>query len=266
MGLCLLVLSCPGDRIGIGAFAEVFKGTFRASDVAIKKLLNNQTPESVAEFWAEVSLMRRLHHVNIVQFIGASTNPPCVVTELLQGNLWDLLHNSRLELPFRLRLQMLLDTARGMQYLHSFNPPIVHRDLKSANLLYNREYQVKVGDFGLSRAKEVQHTMTGQCGTFQWMSPEVMQSQRYTEKADVFSFGIILWEVLFRQVPYQGFNSVQVSIAVITQNLRPPLPSDTPPELAKLMQDCWATNPVQRPVFSDIIDRLQAIAAKYCPA
>lgn len=77
------------------------------------------------------------------------------------------------------------------------------------------------------------------------MSPEVMQSQRYTEKADVFSFGIILWEVLFRQVPYQGYNSVQVSIAVITQNLRPPIPSDTPPELARLMQDCWATVRVQ---------------------
>jgi serine/threonine protein kinase len=83
--------------------------------------------------------------------------------------------------------------------------------------------------------------MTGQCGTFQWMSPEVMQSQRYTEKADVFSFGIILWEVLFRQVPYQGMNSVQVSIAVITQNLRPPIPADTPAELARLMQECWAT-------------------------
>jgi len=96
------------------------------------------------------------------------------------------------------------------------------------------------------------------------MSPEVMQSQRYTEKADVFSFGIILWEVLFRQVPYQGMNSVQVSIAVITQNLRPPIPSDTPVELARLMQECWATKPEARPVFPQIIERLLFIEKKYC--
>jgi serine/threonine protein kinase len=231
-----------GDRIGIGAFAEVFKAVWRGGEVAVKRLLaNNQTPESVAEFWSEVAVMRRLNHLNIVAFRGACQNPSCVVTELLQGNLWDLLHNSRLELPFRLRMRMLQDAALGMSHLHAFNPPIVHRDLKSANLLYDKAFRVKVGDFGLSRAKEVQYTMTGQCGTFQWMSPEVMQSQRYTEKADVFSFGIILWEVLFRQVPYQGMNSVQVSIAVITQNLRPPIPADTPAELARLMQECWAT-------------------------
>eukprot|EP00455_Lapot_gusevi_P010603 TRINITY_DN14806_c0_g1_i2.p1 TRINITY_DN14806_c0_g1~~TRINITY_DN14806_c0_g1_i2.p1 ORF type:complete len:108 (+),score=23.34 TRINITY_DN14806_c0_g1_i2:114-437(+) len=106
--------------------------------------------------------------------------------------------------------------------------------------------------------------MTGQCGTFQWMSPEVMQSQRYTEKADIFSYGIIVWEILFRQVPYQGMNSVQVSIAVITQGLRPPIPPDTPPELAKLMQDCWHGNPYERPTFTQILERINQIEKKYC--
>lgn len=90
-----------------------------------------------------------------------------------------------------------------------------------------------------------------------------MQSQRYTEKADVFSFGIIIWEVLFRQIPYQGMNSVQVSIAVITQGMRPPIPSDTPPELSSLMQDCWNINPEKRPVFDDIIERLKAVQLKF---
>ena len=151
-----------GDRIGIGAFAEVFKGTWNFREVAIKRLLaNNQTPESISEFWSEVNMMRKLKHENIVSFYGACKQPACVVTELLEGNLWDLLHNSMVELPVQLRLRMLIDSAYGMRYLHSFQPAIVHRDLKSANLLYDKNFHVKVGDFGLSRAKEVQYTMTG---------------------------------------------------------------------------------------------------------
>lgn len=106
-------------------------------------------------------MMRKLKHENIVAFYGACKQPACVVTELLEGNLWDLLHNSMVELPVQLRLRMLIDAANGMRYLHSFQPAIVHRDLKSANLLYDKQYHVKVGDFGLSRAKEVQYTMTG---------------------------------------------------------------------------------------------------------
>lgn len=242
----------------------MFKGRLENKDVAIKRLLaNNQTPDSIAEFWSEVKMMRKLKHENIVAFYAACKNPACVVTELLEGNLWDLLHNSSVELPVQLRLRMLVDAAHGMEYLHSFQPPIVHRDLKSANLLYDKNFRVKVGDFGLSRSKDVQYTMTGQCGTFQWMSPEVMQSQRYTEKADIFSFGVIIWEILFRQIPYAGMNSVQVSIAVITQSMRPPVPSDTPPELSKLMQDCWNTNPSQRPVFPEIIARLKEVQAMF---
>jgi serine/threonine protein kinase len=165
-----------GERIGIGAFAEVFKARWHSEEVAVKRLLaNNQTQESIDEFWSEVAVMRRLSHPNIVAFKGACQNPSCVVTELLQGNLWDLLHNSRVELPFRERLHMLQDAASGMAHLHSFNPPIVHRDLKSANLLYDKQHRVKVGDFGLSRAKEVQYTMTGYID-FSFAPPNVSDS------------------------------------------------------------------------------------------
>ncbi|CAN0264517.1 unnamed protein product, partial [Scytosiphon promiscuus] len=116
------------------------------------------------------------------------------------------------DLPFKKKRQMMLDVATGMQYLHGQNPVIIHRDLKSLNVLIDENWVTKVTDFGLSRFKatSVSEKMTGQAGTYHWMAPEVINSQHYTEKADVFSYGIILWEIFTRAIPYGGMQPVQV--------------------------------------------------------
>lgn len=97
---------------------------------------------------------------------------------------------------------MALDAARGVLYLHSFNPPILHRDLKSLNLLLDEAFRTKLADFGWTRT--LANYMTSKIGTYQWMAPEVIAGQVYTEKADVFSFGIILWEIAAREPPYRS--------------------------------------------------------------
>jgi serine/threonine protein kinase len=230
--------------------------------VAIKKLHMHQynNPELVNEFRSEVRMLRKLRHPNIILFMAACTKPPnlCVVTELLAGSLFDLLHNSDINLTWKQRLQIALDTAKGMSFLHLNNPPIIHRDLKSPNVLLDATRRSKVCDFGLARTKAI-NTMTGQCGTFQWMAPEVIANGKYTEKADVFSFGVIMWELVSRELPYNGMNSVQVSVAVLTKAYRPPIPRNTPAEYAKLIEEAWHQEPSKRPSFEYIVEKLTAM-------
>jgi len=149
--------------------------------------------------------------------------------------------------------------ARGMTYLHSGNPPVLHRDLKSANLLLDDSYTAKVCDFGLSRLKEQERSMTGNCGTVQWMAPEVLANQRYAEPADVFSFGIILWECLSRECPYEGMSAIQCALAVLNRNYRPAIPTWCPPALAALIESCVERDPAKRPTFAQIILALDAM-------
>lgn len=146
-----------------------------------------------------------------------------------------------------------------MTYLHSGTPPVLHRDLKSANLLLDDSYTAKVCDFGLSRLKAQERSMTGNCGTVQWMAPEVLANQRYAEPADVYSFGIILWEMLTGECPYEGMSAIQCALAVLNRDLRPNVPQWCPPALSALIQACWDKNPDRRPSFAQIIMALDAM-------
>ena len=241
-----------GERIGTGGFAEVFRGLYRGTEVAVKKLLHKpstsgkgkSTSKAVADFKAEVTLMTRLRHPNIVLFMGVVTEPLSLVTEFCsRGNLFDLLHNPKIPLTWGLRQQMALDAARGMNFLHTSQPIIIHRDLKSLNLLVDDRWAVKVADFGLARFKASTGSAglyTAQCGTMQWMAPEVIAGHRYTEKADVFSFGINLWELLTRDIPYRGMQAMQVGYAVLNAGLRPPIPPDAPKPYAAESRRCKA--------------------------
>jgi mitogen-activated protein kinase kinase kinase 9 len=138
--------------------------------------------------------MEALRHPNIVMFLGACTKPPhfAIVLEYCEGGtIWALLQKQSQELSWEERRDLALDVARGMNYLHERTIPILHRDLKSLNLLLDHKRRVKLADFGWT--KGLQNYMTGKIGTYQWMAPEVISAYQYTEKADVFSFGIILW-------------------------------------------------------------------------
>ena len=248
------------EQIGNGAFAIVHRGTYRGVEVAVKRLKLNQVNErAVTDFHTELAVMKSLRHPNIVQAKGACVEPVCLVTEFCSnGSLFDVLHNRDIELSWRLKLKLAYDAARGMNFLHTHSPIIIHRDLKSLNLIIDGDWNLKVSDFGLSRFK-VPTMMTGQCGTYQWMAPEVVGGHRYTESADVYSFGINLWEIYTRRIPHANLSPIQAAVAVMKKGLRPELPVDTPPDYAQLVRDCWAQNPLLRPSFGSILVRLGKI-------
>eukprot|EP01089_Gocevia_fonbrunei_P017174 TRINITY_DN5492_c0_g1_i1.p1 TRINITY_DN5492_c0_g1~~TRINITY_DN5492_c0_g1_i1.p1 ORF type:complete len:403 (+),score=62.26 TRINITY_DN5492_c0_g1_i1:86-1294(+) len=247
-------------EIARGSFGVVYQGSFRGTDIAVKKLIvQNLDAKQMQDFADEVSMLKKLHHPNVVLLIGVCSQQPnlALVTELLAGSMWNLLHDQNQRMDFKLQHSLIADTARGMNYLHLFKPPVVHRDLKSPNLLVDKNFNVKIADFGLARVKA--QMMTGNLGTCQYMAPEVIQSASYTEKADVYSFGVVIWEVLSRQAPYQGMQPMQIAYTVIHQQNRPPIAPHWPRELVAIMTDCWAPEPSARPTFSVILDRLRAI-------
>ncbi|CAM8913631.1 unnamed protein product [Rhodiola kirilowii] len=251
------------ERIGAGSFGIVHRADWHGSDVAVKILMEQDIhPERFKEFLREVSIMKRLRHPNIVLLMGAVTQPPhlSIVTEYLsRGSLYRLLHKpgAREALDERRRLNMAFDVAKGMNYLHRRNPPIVHRDLKSPNLLVDKKFTVKVCDFGLSRSKANTFLSSKTAaGTPEWMAPEVLRDEQSDEKSDVYSFGIILWELITMQKPWNNLNPAQVVAAVGFKGRRPEIPRDVNRQVADIIEACWANEPWKRPSFSSIMDLL----------
>ncbi|XP_057729666.1 serine/threonine-protein kinase EDR1-like [Arachis stenosperma] len=250
-----------GQRIGIGSCGEVFHADCNGSEVAVKKFLTQDfSSDAVAQFKSEVEIMLRLRHPNIVLFMGAITRPPhlSILTEFLpRGSLYGLLRNPKFQLNDKRRLRMAVDVAKGMNYLHTSHPPIVHRDLKSPNLLVSKHWVLKVCDFGLSRMKH--HTFLSSksyAGTAEWMAPEVLRNELANEKCDIYSFGVILWELATTMIPWQGLNQMQVVGAVGFQNRRLEIPDDVDPEVEQIIRDCWQMDPQLRPSFSELLSRL----------
>lgn len=156
--------------------------------------------------------------------------------------------------PWALVRRVAEGAARGMNYLHCGKPAVLHRDLKSANVLLDESYTPKVCDFGLSRLNNEENSMTGNCGTVQWMAPEILASQKYAEPADVYSYGIILWELLTRECPYEGMNSIQCAMAVLNRGAKPEIPAWCPASFASLVARCIDKDPSKRPSFHEILD------------
>lgn len=252
-----------GHIVGKGNVGEVYEGEHRGRVVAIKKLLGTwyKDTDMVQRFRDEILLMSTMHHPNVLVFLGAvldfEAGNMCLVTELCRnGTLWDYIHSPN-PMDWRVRLRMCLDIARGMHYLHG-RAGIIQRDLKSANLLLDDFLHVKIADFGLSRQMNTT-VMETYCGTPATMAPEIVMQQPYSEKADVFSFAIIMWEILTRQEPYEGRAGLGLAMAVANEGIRPPVPAYCPAEWAGLMTQAWAQNADERPSFEDILDRLSAL-------
>ncbi|CAD6251393.1 unnamed protein product [Miscanthus lutarioriparius] len=224
-----------GERIGLGSYGEVYHADWNGTEVAVKKFLDQDlSGVSLEQFKCEVRIMSRLRHPNVVLFLGYVTQPPnlSILTEYLpRGSLYRLLHRPNSQIDEVRRLKMALDVAKGMNYLHSSHPTIVHRDLKSPNLLVDKNWVVKVSDFGMSRLKH--HTFLSSkstAGTPEWMAPEVLRNEPSNEKCDVYSFGVILWELATMRVPWSGLNPMQVVGAVGFQNRRLDIPKDVDPQ------------------------------------
>lgn len=253
-----------GERVGLGSFGEVYRGDWHGTEVAVKKFLQQDiSSDALEEFRTEVGIMKRLRHPNVVLFMGAVTRVPhlSIVTEFLpRGSLFRLIHRPNNQLDEKRRLRMALDVARGMNYLHNCTPVIVHRDLKSPNLLVDKNWVVKVCDFGLSRIKHNTFLSSrSTAGTAEWMAPEVLRNEPSDEKCDVFSYGVILWELCTLLQPWEGMNPMQVVGAVGFQQRRLDIPSGVDPAVAEIIKRCWQTDPRMRPSFSEIMAALRPL-------
>lgn len=249
-----------GEKIASGSCGDLFRGSYLGQDVAIKVIRSDHLNESLLlEFHQEVSILKKIQHENVVRFIGACTKPSqfCIVTEYMHGgNLYDYLHKHHNILELTMLLKFAIDICKGMEYLHQNN--IIHRDLKTANLLMDSNLVVKVADFGVARIQNQAGVMTAETGTYRWMAPEVINHLPYDQKADVFSFAIVLWELTTSKIPYETMTPLQAALGV-RQGLRPVLPEYMHPRLLDLMQRCWEAAPAERPTFSDIRVELEEL-------
>ncbi|KAI4323232.1 hypothetical protein L6164_022854 [Bauhinia variegata] len=264
-------------ELGSGTFGTVYHGKWRGTDVAIKRIKkscftgrSSEQERLTVEFWREADILSKLHHPNVVAFYGVVQDGPggtmATVTEyMVDGSLRHVLLRKDRQLDRRKRLIIAMDAAFGMEYLHSKN--IVHFDLKCDNLLVNLKDPLrpicKVGDFGLSKIKRNTLVSGGVRGTLPWMAPELLNgsSNKVSEKVDVFSFGIVLWEILTGEEPYANMHYGAIIGGIVNNTLRPMIPSHCDSEWRTLMEQCWAPNPAARPSFTEIASRLRTMSA-----
>lgn len=248
------------SKVAAGSFSNLYRGYYCGQEVAVKILKELQDDASqYQEFLQEVSIMRKVRHKNVVQFIGACTRKPnlCIVFEYMScGSVYDWI---RREGPLKLTqvLKVCVEVSRGMDYLHQRK--IIHRDLKAANLLLDENGTVKIADFGVARMIETSGHMTAETGTYRWMAPEVIEHKPYDEKADVFSFGVVMWELLTCKIPYSDMTPLQAAVGVVQKGLRPALPANCPAQLSALMSACWDASPLHRPSFKELTPQLQLL-------
>ncbi|KAK1269669.1 Serine/threonine-protein kinase HT1 [Acorus gramineus] len=253
-----------GVAFAQGAFGKLYKGTYNGEDVAIKLL---ERPENSPEraqlmeqqFAQEVMMLATLKHPNIVRFIGGCRKPMvwCIVTEYAKGGSVRqfLMRRHNRSVPLKLAVKQALDVARGMAYVHGLN--FIHRDLKSDNLLISADKSIKIADFGVARIEVQTEGMTPETGTYRWMAPEMIQHRPYNHKVDVYSFGIVLWELITGMLPFQNMTAVQAAFAVVNKGVRPIIPQDCLPVLSEIMTRCWDANPDVRPSFNEVVRMLE---------
>jgi len=271
-----------GDQIGSGITALVYYGKYKGREVAIKEINLDQgqaktvIQHALKSFEREAEVWPRINHPNLVGLLGVQTSrmPLLLLSEYCAGgSLFQLLHNQPdIELSWSQRNKMLLDVALAVDYLHNFDPQIIHRDIKSLNLLLQNfvmdttdEPMVQLSDFGFARVKgsEEWGKMTKQAGTFHWMAPEVVQGN-YNEKADIFSYAMISYEVACRRVPFEKL-AATAAIMNFYKGKRPGLDEisessdELRAQLEELLTKCWAQDPSQRPSATECVAMVKAL-------
>ncbi|XP_053566526.1 mitogen-activated protein kinase kinase kinase 7 isoform X1 [Bombina bombina] len=242
------------EVVGRGTFGVVCKAKWREKDVAIKQIESESERKA---FIVELRQLSRVNHPNIVKLYGACLNPVCLVMEYAEGgSLYNVLHGAE-PLPYYTAAHAMswcLQCSQGVAYLHSMKPKaLIHRDLKPPNLLLVAGGTVlKICDFGT--ACDIQTHMTNNKGSAAWMAPEVFEGSNYSEKCDVFSWGIILWEVITRRKPFDEIGGPAFRIMWAVHNgTRPPLIKNLPKPIESLMTRCWSKDPPQRPSMEEIV-------------
>lgn len=254
------------------------------------KILKGSNDIALGDFRGEIEILRRVHHPNAVQFLGACTKrePYILVTELMSGgSLADAFRRTE-AFPFRRAVEIALDAARGLAYLHNRRPqPIIHRDLKPGNLMlsgnqYMSQRQivfdtgvVKLADFGLSKTLPVnkhadygyldsKFRLTGETGSYRYMAPEVFRHEPYNSSVDVYSFSMIVFQLFEFQPPFAGMDPIDAARQAALYELRPAfivLQNAAPEKRAmrQLIESCWRPNAEDRPTLEAVVAELERI-------
>eukprot|EP01102_Stenamoeba_stenopodia_P021596 TRINITY_DN8749_c0_g1_i1.p1 TRINITY_DN8749_c0_g1~~TRINITY_DN8749_c0_g1_i1.p1 ORF type:complete len:603 (-),score=90.00 TRINITY_DN8749_c0_g1_i1:135-1700(-) len=272
-----------GDRLGAGSFSVVFKGTAQGRIYAVKRFTVPtdwmfSTPQTgqtdlFQAFRKELRMISGINHQNIVRVEAFCLKPLAILMEFMElGSLYHYLRKPDVQIDWLFRLKVASDVSAGMAFLHNRNPPIVHRDLKSPNILLtcsghsNSGIPVivaKIADFGTSRSLTLVPGLTSNTtDNPTWIAPEVLMGKEFTEKSDVYSFGVVLYEILtkkgyFEEIPYMW----AVQEAVVRGD-RPKIPEDSPPIYTELVEACWKDDPNARPPFNAVFNKLAAIQTK----
>ena len=292
-----------GPMIGEGSYGQVYEGLYNGTHVAVKKILfQDAMPANVKKsFRAECQVNLLLRHPNVVLFMGLSTvndNEYTMVIELCEeGSLYDIIKRRPRPPPLEhraLALKLAIDTTKGMCYLHGRNPPVLHLDLKSPNVLVTEGCVAKISDFGLShvRSKKGRRSKSGAeeegVGSLLWAAPEILNGERGSEEADVYAFAVVLWELLHWNEPFPELAALKAAMRVVAGG-RPEIDLALLggeqgrgggnggnggngevgeegtgeglqlPGMVTLLQRAWSQEPELRPTFIDILDVLQAV-------
>ncbi|CDW52096.1 Mitogen activated protein kinase kinase kinase [Trichuris trichiura] len=264
------------ELIGVGGFGKVFKGFYQGETVAIKaaRIDSEDEIEQILEtVRQEAQLFHLLRHPNVAALRGVCLSLPnlCLVLEFYAGGPLNRIL-SAYKVPPDVLIDWAVQIACGMNYLHTEAPiSLVHRDLKSSNVLVKepivggnlKNLTLKIIDLGLAR-EACGTTRMSVCGTYAWMAPEVIKSSTFSKASDVWSYGVLLWELLTGEVPYKGIDALAIAYGVAVNKLTLPIPSSCPEELSKIMTACWNVDPRRRPTFSQLIDQLAALREGFC--
>jgi len=253
-----------GELIGKGGFANVHKGQFDGQTVVCKFISSGMLDDNIIEVLEnECTIWAGLCHPNIVDFYGmswTSSNIWLLCEFMPDGSLYQVNERKRLAKtppPAEAEvLESLQQVAAGMNYLHGLKPPVLHRDLKSPNVLLAGK-RLAIADFGLARYQKLDSNMTAETGSYRWMAPEVIRHEKYDYRCDVYSYAILGWELLTYSIPYSNQMPVEAAFAVAKKGSRPPLPSDTPETVRRLLEACWEQDATLRPSFATICAGLQ---------
>jgi len=250
--------------LGEGSFGTVYQGTWQYDEVAIKQLrMTNMSVKTLDEFKSEASIMANLRHPRIIGFYGISVDTPgrysIVMDYMAGGSLYNLLHNQQ-PLIWRSRYRIALDVTSGLAHLH--NKDILHRDLKSLNVLLDSQLRARLTDFGLSKIKTETASTTATAssqsvGTLPWMAPELFKRRaKYTKSADMYSYGMVLWELASRKVPFSDAHNREILVKWLGDGEQEEIPEDCPSGFAKLIKWCWNQVPTRRPTIDDAANAL----------
>ncbi|KAL7212238.1 hypothetical protein ACSBR2_015002 [Camellia fascicularis] len=272
------------NKIGQGGFGSVYYAELRGEKAAIKKM----DMQASKEFLAELKVLTHVHHLNLVRLIGYCVEGSLfLVYEFIEnGNLSQHLRGlGRDPLPWSTRVQIALDSARGLEYIHEHTVPVyIHRDIKSANILIDKNFHAKVADFGLAKLTEVGRTSmhTRLVGTFGYMPPEYAQYGDVSPKIDVYAFGVVLYELLSAKEAIVKTNEVVTEstglVALFEDTLKQPdpkqdlqklvdprlgdgYPLDSVCKIAHLARACTQENPQLRPSMRSIVVALMTLSS-----